>query len=43
MWSIAFFPDEDEVSVVHLDRTLDLECNDACLDKEFQDFVGFSY
>ncbi|XP_042413229.1 uncharacterized protein LOC122002207 [Zingiber officinale] len=39
-------PGEDEVSVVHLDRTLDFECNDACLDEELREFaswIGGSY
>ncbi|XP_009418615.2 uncharacterized protein LOC103998762 isoform X1 [Musa acuminata AAA Group] len=39
-------PGEDEVSVVSLDNSLDLECNAACLDKELSDlakWMGGSY
>ncbi|WOK92751.1 hypothetical protein Cni_G01442 [Canna indica] len=39
-------PGQDEVSVVRLDKSLDLECNAACLDKELSflaTWIGGSY
>ncbi|OAY67365.1 hypothetical protein ACMD2_00370 [Ananas comosus] len=39
-------PGEDEVSIVRLDESLDIECNAACLDQELKnlaDWLGGSY